>query len=213
MNVFKRLVIGIKQKRPKLSLVLCFLILLYWLPFLFIYWWAQSLTISTVENLPRSDVAVVFGTLVNDRGDISPLLKERLDAGKAIFAGGRGHQIVVSNTSDAAHYMSDYLEKNGIPPTRIEIDTMAETTLDTCRYEKKKHNESRYLIFVSQGFHLPRILFQCKRLGIDGVAFPAESLEVTDRPQYSWWTKFSVRTKRYVRESGLIWLSLLNIYK
>ena len=108
--------------------------------------------------------------------------------------------------------MAEYLYHQGVSQNVVEVDIQAEKTPDTCRYEKKEHPEERKIIFVSQKFHLPRLLYQCKQLDVEGIAFPAGAIDIIDDSEYSNFTKFKVRTGRYIREAGLTWLAFLNIY-
>ena len=197
-----------KIKKPKSVLLIVFI--LYWLPFLFIK--LKSNPRERLEALPLSDAIIIFGTLVRD-GTVSPLLKERLDAGIAIYIKGKAYQIVVSNRKKASLVMQQYLVKNGIPPSAIALDTTAEKTPDTCRYEKRIHPEQRKLIFVSQGYHLARIRYQCKKLDVTAITFPAENIREHRALLFSSFNVFTIRTKRYFREAGLTWLAFWGIYK
>jgi SanA protein len=185
--------------------------IIYWIPFGIISLSSRSSIISSIDQLPDSDAVIIFGTLVKESGEVTPLLKERLEAGRAILNAGKSKTIIVSNTKAAAHVMAKYLLQAGVPPHLIEVDTLADKTPDTCLYEKNTHTSARKVIFVSQGFHLPRLLFQCKKLCVNGTAFPAEALN-TDRNDYPLFTKATVRTSRYTREAGLTWLAVLGIY-
>jgi len=198
----------IKIKNPKRPFIILFI--LYWLPFLFIE--LKSQPQEKLEALPLSDAVIVFGTLVRD-GTVSPLLKERLDAGIAIYIKGKALKIVVSNRKKASSIMQEYLLENAIPPSAIILDTTAEKTPDTCRYEKKTYPTPRKLIFVSQGYHLARIRYQCKKLGVTAVSFPAENIRKQRASLFSSFNVFTIRTKRYFREAGLTWLAFLGIYK
>jgi len=201
-----------KENIQKAIILTTILLVIYWLPFVIISLSGRSNIVSSIDQLSNSDAVIIFGTLVNESGDISPLLKERLDAGKAVLEEGKAKSIVVSNTEAAANVMADYLFTSGIDRNLVEIDIQADKTPDTCSYEKEIYPESRELIFVSQGFHLPRLLYQCNKLTVEGIAFPAEALSTIDRSEYSFLTKFRVRTTRYIREAGLAWLAFLNIY-
>jgi len=198
----------IKIKQPKSVLLIVFI--LYWLPFLFIS--IKSNPQEGLEALPLSDAVIVFGTLVRD-STVSPLLKERLDAGIAIYVKGKAYQIVVSNRKKASIVMQQYLLQNGIPPSAIVLDTAAEKTPDTCRYEKKIYPTQRKLIFVSQGYHLARIRYQCEKLEVTAITFPAENIREQRASLFSSFSVFTIRTKRYFREAGLTWLAFLRIYK
>lgn len=202
-----------QRKFPIKSTIFIISIFIYWLPFLIISLNAQSHTISSIHELPNSDAVIIFGTLVNESGEISPLLKERLDAGYTILQSEKAKTIVVSNTEKATNIMANYLITKGIHETSIELDTQADKTPDTCSYEKLAYPENRQLIFVSQGFHIPRLLYQCRKLSVSGIAFPAESISTIDRSNYSLWTKLRIRSIRYIREAALTWLVFLNIYK
>lgn len=187
------------------------LLILFWTPFIFIKFGQRSNIIKTIEELPKADAVIVFGAHLTSEGEPTPLLQERLEAGVQIFEAGRAEKIVASNTQKAAKVMVNYLENQGIPPEAIELDPDAVGTGDSCRYELRQHGRDRELIFVSNGFHLARLLYLCQREEIEGVAFPAESIEFIDRSQYSTWIKFSVRTRRQVREAALDWLAVLRM--
>ena len=190
--------------------ILLIVFILYWLPFLFIS--LKSNPQKKLQALPLSDAVIVFGTLGRN-GIVSPLLKERLDAGIAIYIKGKAYQIVVSNRKKASMVMQKYLLENGIPPSDIVLDITAEKTPDTCRYEKKTYPKPRKLIFVSQGYHLTRIRYQCEKLDVTATNFPAENIREHRASLFSSFSVFTIRTKRYFREAGLTWLAFLSIYK
>lgn len=196
----------------KAMVILSIAVVIYWLPFFIVVLMGQPNIVSSVYGLPDSDAVIIFGTLVNDGGEITPLLRERLEAGIAIFQAGKSRKIVVSNTENAAKIMAKYLYENGIPADVVEIDTQAEKTTDTCEHELEKHSGKRRVLFVSQGFHLFRLLYQCNTIGVHGIAFRAEALDTISHSQESLLTVFFVRTGRYIREAGLTWLAFLHIY-
>lgn len=196
----------------KATIILSIILFIYWLPFFIIMLEGQSNIIDSIDELPEAEVAIIFGTQVSE-SEVFPLLKERLDAGKKLLEMKKVKKLVVSNTEDAANIMAQYLIKEGVEEDLIEIDIQAEKTPDTCKYEMNEHPEKREIIFISQGFHLSRLLFQCKKVGVEGIAFPAETLRTINSSEYSIFTKISTRTFRYTREAGLTWLAVLNIYK
>ena len=189
---------------------LIILFILYWLPFLDI--WTDSLPQEKIEKLPSSDAVIIFGTLVRN-GQVSPLLKERLDAAIAIYFSKKAKRIVVSNRSKASLIMKQYLVNHGIPKNKIDIDAQAERTPDTCRYERRHHPQPRRLIFVSQGYHLARISYQCHKIGVDAITYPAENIRNKRASLFESFDIFSTRIQRYAREAGLTWLAFLSFYK
>lgn len=190
-----------KYRYPALSIPV--MLIIYWLPLIFISFSASGRTFSSVDRLPESDAVLVFGTLVGKDLSVSPLLKERLDTGIEILRRGRSKKIVVSNMETASGVMARYLYENGIDPDLVEIDPLADDTPDTCRFERRNHPENRRVIFVSQGFHLPRVLYQCRKTGVEGTAFAAEKLHIEGRREYPLTTRISTRIYRYTREAGL----------
>ncbi|HNT29474.1 MAG TPA: YdcF family protein [bacterium] len=188
-------------------------VILFWLPWTLISVTSSDSIIRVIDELPVADAVIIFGTRVDDTGEISLLLRERLEAGIAILDAGKAESIVVSNTEYASVVMAEYLLAAGISKDRIEIDTAADKTPDTCTNEINTHGDNRSLIFVSQGYHLPRLLYQCRRAGITGIAFPAESAQISDRPAYPITTILLTRAGRYTREASLTWLACLGLYR
>lgn len=196
-----------------MSAVLLVFVCLYWLPFICIVIGARDQMVKSIDQLPVSDAVIVFGAHITEQNEVTPVLQERLEAGKRVFVEQKAKRVVVSNTAEAANVMANYLERQELSADVIEIDLHAVKTTDTCVFEKQQHPEGRSVIFVSQRFHLYRILYQCKKHGVTGIGFPAESVPSIDRSQYSWFTKATTRSERYIREAGLSWLSVLGLYK
>ncbi|MEE9303324.1 MAG: YdcF family protein [Thiotrichaceae bacterium] len=191
---------------------LFWLLILFWLPlFLATVHTKLYLTQTDVSQLDHADAVIIFGTLVR-KGQISDLLKQRLETGIAIIRQGKADKIVVSNMAKASQIMKSYLLSQGIPENRIEMDTRAERTPDSCRYEIKQYPDNRKLIFVSQEYHLARIAYQCRKLKVEGMVFPANAIQITHSTDIPMLRKVYIRTQRHVRESALLWLSVLHIY-
>lgn len=159
------------------------------------------------SNADQADAALIFGAVVR-QSTISPLHRERLDAGITLLSEGKVKHLVVSNRAKAAQVMRDYLLGQGVDAARIEMDIAAERTPDTCEYEIAKA-EPRSLIFVSQKFHLPRIALQCRLVGLKGQLVIADD---QDRPSPGLATLIRVRGKRLFREAFLTWGALLGTY-
>lgn len=201
------------RKKPRACIiVITAVIFIYWLPFICISISATQHIAEHIDKVPESDAIIIFGTIVRGDGQVSPLLKERLEAGITLMEKGKGKRIVVSDMGSASGVMASYLYRMGIDPDIVEIDTEADNTPDTCRFEKKHHG-NRKIIFVSQGFHLPRILYQCGKTGTTGTAFPAGNVRADGIEKDSVFTVIKVRLWRYTREAALTWMAFLGIYK
>lgn len=202
-----------KYRRRAILAAVPVIIILYWLPFIYITAASKERIARSIDQLPQCDAALVFGTLVGKDLKVSPLLKERLDAGIAMLQQGKCRRIVASNMRTASMVMAAYIYEQGIDTGLVEIDPLADDTPDTCRFERNQHPEKRRVIFVSQGFHLPRILYQCRMAGVEGIALPAENLFIKDRDEYPLYTRITTRVYRYTREAGLTWLAVLGLYR
>jgi len=157
-----------------------------------------------------SEVGIVLGANINEDGSPTEVLRERLDAAIRLQESSTIKKIVVSNTKVAAFAMEQYLLDQGIDPNSIAIDTNAVITVDTCRAEKASHPNNRRIIFISQGFHLPRLLFLCKQEGVSGVGFAAEEVSLLDDQSTSALEKIYIRSCRYIREAALSWVGIFD---
>ena len=70
----------------------------------------------------------------------------------------------------------------------------------------------RSIIFISHGYHLPRIIYACEHIGVSGTGFPAEELALIERSELSWIQIQQIRFQRNSREMQLLLLSVMNIY-
>lgn len=109
--------------------------------------------------------------------------------------------------------MKNYLLKEKIPSKNILLDTSAVKTTDTCRYLKTNYSQNKKLIFISQGYHLPRIKYQCEKIGVAAELFPAETLQQNRKSLFSSFEVLTIRTTRYFREAGLTLLAVIDVYK
>lgn len=156
---------------------------------------------------------VILGAHVDDSDQPTELLKERLDAGLQVIQKSPNAIPVVSNTRDAALIMKQYLVDHGINPDDIIVDEDAYVTTDSCNTEEHEEYIGQNIVLVSQRYHLPRTLYQCNKYDAQFYGYPAELSNSIDRSATSWWVKMTVRTFRYLRESGLILLAIVGVYR
>ena len=167
-------------------------------------------SILRADESGRADAALIFGALVRG-GQISPLHAERLDTGVELFNAGKVETLVVSNAPKAAAIMAEYLRDQGIPSASIELDTNALKTPHTCANEIEG-DQDRSVILISQRFHLPRIAYQCRKLGLTGQYVEADQPHEEVSSARSPIAVLKVRARRYLREAALVWVSLVGAY-
>ncbi len=122
------------------------------------------------QDVPAAPVALVLGAAVLPDGTPSPFLAGRLDVATRLFTAGKVQVILVSGDNLAPEYnepdaMRRYLIEAGVPAAKVVADYAGFDTYDSCARAKRIFNVSD-LIVVTQGYHLPRAVATCRRLGL-----------------------------------------------
>ncbi|MGW3290649.1 SanA/YdcF family protein [Streptomyces sp. NPDC001002] len=123
----------------------------------------------TVADVPRTEVAVVFGAGLWD-GEPSPYLANRLDAAAQLYRAGRIEVVLVTGDNSREDYdepdaMRTYLTRHGVPDGRIVSDYAGFDTWDSCVRAKKIFGVDK-AVLISQGFHIRRAVALCQAAGV-----------------------------------------------
>jgi vancomycin permeability regulator SanA len=123
----------------------------------------------TAADVPRTDIAVVFGAGLWD-GEPSPYLAHRLDAAAKLYREGRIRVVLVTGDNSREDYdepdaMRAYLTRRGVPDTRIVSDYAGFDTWDSCVRAKKIFGIDE-AVLISQGFHIRRAVALCQEAGV-----------------------------------------------
>lgn len=123
----------------------------------------------TTADVPRTDVAVVFGAGLWD-GEPSPYLAHRLDAAAELYRAGRIEVVLVTGDNSRKDYdepdaMRTYLTGHGVPDSRIVSDYAGFDTWDSCVRAKKIFGVDE-AVLISQGFHIRRAVALCQEAGV-----------------------------------------------
>ncbi|MGW4879141.1 SanA/YdcF family protein [Streptomyces sp. NPDC004262] len=123
----------------------------------------------TVADVPRTDVAVVFGAGLWD-GEPSPYLANRLNAAARLYEAGRVRVVLVTGDNSREDYdepdaMRAYLTAHGVPAGRVVTDYAGFDTWDSCVRAKKIFGVDR-AVLISQGFHIRRAVALCEAAGV-----------------------------------------------
>ncbi|MCU1599360.1 MAG: rane protein [Frankiales bacterium] len=129
---------------------------------------------------PTRSVAIVFGAGLHPDGTPSAFLQQRLDLAVALFEEHRVRALLVTgdnatSSHDEPAAMSAYLVQHGVPAKDVVVDDAGFSTYDSC-YRAKAVFGVKDAVLVSQGYHLPRAVFTCRRLGIDAVGLGGSEL-------------------------------------
>ncbi len=130
----------------------------------------------SIDNIDRSDVAVVLGNTVNPDGKPSARLQARLDKTVQLYQQGVFKNTIVSGGLgkegfDEAIVMKQYLVAHGLPATQIYVDSNGNNTYLTAKYTAQFMTEHKWqsAIAISQYFHLPRTKLALQRFGVKTV--------------------------------------------
>jgi vancomycin permeability regulator SanA len=131
-----------------------------------------------VAAVPAQSVGIVFGAGLKKDGSPSDVLRDRLKTAAMLYHAGQVRSLLVSGDNRFASYSEpDVMKKTlvtelGVPAEVVYADYAGRRTYDTC---VRAHDlwGVRRAVLVTQAFHLPRALWTCRRLGIEGVGASA----------------------------------------
>jgi len=133
------------------------------------------------NSLPDFQTVIILGASVHSDGKLSPVLKERVDAGLGLYRDGKVQNFLLSGDNRKSDYdevnsMRNYLLDRNVPDSLIFVDPAGLDTYDSM-YRSGEVFDVSNAIVVTQKFHLPRTLFIASRLGLDYYGFPAEQTD------------------------------------
>jgi vancomycin permeability regulator SanA len=170
-----------KYKKWEIAAVIIFLALL-WGPSIYTNLSTRSLRYNiaktSVQNVPKSQVAIVFGAGVDRQtGTPTPYLQWRVETAVKVLKAGRVQKILMSGDNSTSHYnepvaMKKYALKLGAKDKDIVLDYAGYSTYDTC-YRASRIFGMKNATLVTQGYHLPRAVMTCNDLGVKSIGVAA----------------------------------------
>ena len=141
-----------------------------------IYGWIRTYGES---NVPPRSVAIVFGAGLTRSGEATPILKDRVQTAARLYFAGKAQKLLMTGDNRFVNYnepeaMRQYALSLGVPDQDIVLDYAGRRTYDSC-YRAKAIFGIEKAILVTQQFHLPRALYLCNVLGVDGVGVAASN--------------------------------------
>ncbi|WP_237468715.1 YdcF family protein [Gluconobacter sphaericus] len=133
--------------------------------------WMGWVAFRGVSAVPvRSEMAVILGTAVTQKGEPRLALRERLEEGLRLWRAGLVRTIMVSgaiesdNHQDEARIMADWLMARDIPASAIIVDSHGNNTWLTALHVARLHPEG--VVVVTQWFHVLRSEWALRRAGV-----------------------------------------------
>lgn len=132
----------------------------------------------SAADVPKHNVAIVFGAGVYPDGTPTPFLQSRLLAAIKLYQLGKARVLLMSGDNSSSHYnepvaMKRYVVAHGVPANAVVLDYAGYDTYDTC-YRVRRLFGVDSAILVTHGYHLPRALMTCNDLGIKSVGVKAD---------------------------------------
>jgi vancomycin permeability regulator SanA len=173
---------GWTKKHKKLLIIAATVFaFLLWMPSIYANLSTRSLRYdiakTPVQNIPKKQIALVFGAGVYPSGQPTPYLQWRVETAVKLLQAGRVDKILVSGDNSTSHYnepqaMRDLAIKLGAKRNDVIADYAGYSTYDSC-YRARYIFQVRDAILVSQGYHLPRAVMTCNGIGINSVGVAA----------------------------------------
>lgn len=143
---------------------------------------------TTQADAPESDAILVLGAYVTPDGQVSEMLRDRLDMGYNLYAAGKAPKIIVSGDHGTTSYdevnaMRAYLQEKGVERADIFMDHAGFDTYDSLCRAKDVFMAQKVLV-VSQAYHLHRALYIAEQIGLDASGVGADTYEYPGMPYY-----------------------------
>lgn len=121
---------------------------------------------------------LVLGASVNSDGTPSDMLRDRLDAGIALYKAGAAPKLLLTGDNGQVDYnevevMRQYALASDVPEEDIFLDHAGFSTYESV-YRAKAIFEAESMIVVTQRYHLFRALHGCRAMGIRALGAGAD---------------------------------------
>ncbi len=187
--------------RIKLAIIGLLVCLLVAIINFYVYQIGKNRIIPALEQLPQTQAVLILGSRVYENGNMSAILKDRVDTGLLVYQKGKASKILISGdhgrtTYDEVNTIKDYLLAHGVPAEDIFLDHAGFDTYDSL-YRAKAIFKVKSLIIITQQFHLPRALYLGHALGLEVYGF-ASDLQLYQSDLYNNLREIPARTKAFL---------------
>lgn len=133
-----------------------------------------------ITALPKHDVGIVFGAALQDQGkNPSPYLEWRIETAVRLYKAGKVSKLLMTGdgsypSHDEPAVMRRVAIDLGVPADKIEMDKFGFDTYDSCSRARVWRNITSAIV-VTQGYHVPRAVFSCQKVGINTIGVNAQA--------------------------------------
>ena len=135
-----------------------------------------------LNEVKEVDAIVVLGASIRENGDLSLMLKERLDTSFEVYEQNKSKLVMTGDHTkkyyDEVTAMKKYAIENNIDSNIIYLDHAGISTYDSI-YRMKHIFKLNKIIIVTQKYHLYRALYISNSLGIEAYGVDATKVRYT----------------------------------
>lgn len=137
----------------------------------------RLLTEEKAASLQDVDCIIVLGASVKNGDTPSPMLRDRLDKGIALYKAGCAPKILMSGDHGSEYYnevsvMKKYAIDHGVPSEDIFLDHAGFSTYESMYRARAVFGADRVVV-VTQKYHLTRAVYDANRLSMDAYGVDA----------------------------------------
>ncbi|RXG15750.1 SanA protein [Leeuwenhoekiella aestuarii] len=134
-----------------------------------------------INTIPKTYTALVLGASVKSNGELSTMLRDRVESALLLYHRGKVNRFLVSGDNRTTNYnepvaMKKYLQERGVPEKDIFMDFAGFDTYDSV-YRASYIFEVDNAIVVSQRFHLPRAVYIARSMGLNFYGYNGDRRE------------------------------------
>lgn len=157
--------------------------------------------VTTVDQAPQAQAAIVLGALVNPDGSMSAMLADRVQRGAELYKAGKVDKIIVSGDHGTWEYdepnnMRKALQSAGVPAADIFTDHAGFDTWHSMRRAREVFGVESAIV-VTQGFHMTRALFLADHAGLKASGVTSDIQPYGSQQQASEVREFPARVKAF----------------
>lgn len=135
----------------------------------------RDLVYSSLDSIPSRYTVLVLGASVKPNGNLSTILKDRVESALQLYRNGKIERFLLSGDNGTSSYnepkaMKAYLLERGVPENHIYQDYAGFDTYDSI-YRAKAIFQVDQAIIVTQNFHLPRALYIAQSLDLTYIGY------------------------------------------
>lgn len=140
------------------------------------------------DRVDAAPVIVVLGAGIHADGTPTEILADRLETALELYRAGRAPRILCSGdhgrvSHDEVGVMARYLEDRGVASEDIFLDHAGFDSWNTVTRAHRVFGVTR-AIFVTQGYHLPRVLWTATH---EGIAAQGVAADRHRYPMHAWY--------------------------